>query len=215
MAWVALVRHGITEWNELGLIQGRTDIPLSAAGMAKLQQTRPCAVFLHARWVTSPLKRAVQTAAILNPGGAAEIHPGLIEADWGELEGIRRDALPRRIRELGLVPDHGLDFLPPAGESPRMVRRRLLRWFETVADLNTAVVAVTHKGVIRSALSAACDWRMTTDFYPKPVWSLPHLFRLGAGGKIQLARLNCPWDQPPCRDPASPPGSREPNPAAR
>ena len=197
MAWIALVRHGITEWNELGQIQGQTDIPLSTAGVAKLQRARPGGDFLRARWVTSPLKRAVQTAAILNPGVTAEIHPDLIETNWGEFEGTRRDQLPERIRALGLTPDHGLDFLPPAGESPRMVRQRLIAWFEAVAATNTAVVAVTHKGVIRSALSAACDWQMEADFRPKPDWSLPHLFELEAGRALRLTRLNCPWDQPP------------------
>ncbi len=202
MVWIALVRHGITEWNERGLIQGRTDIPLNETGVAQLQQARPGEAFLRARWVTSPLQRAVQTAAILNPRGKAETHPDLIETNWGPFEGIRRDQLARRIRELALQPDHGLDFRPPGGESARMVRRRLLGWFETLADANTeteagAVVAVTHKGVIRSVLSAACDWDMSDEFRPKPDWSLPHVFAWETGGTLRLVRLNCPWDQPP------------------
>lgn len=197
MAWVVLVRHGITEWNELGLIQGRTDIPLSATGVAKLQQLRLCDDFLRARWVTSPLQRAMQTAAILNPRATVEIHPDLIETNWGKFEGTRRDELPRRIRKLALTPNRGLDFCPPAGESARMVRRRLLCWFEAVADADSGVVAVTHKGVIRSVLSAACDWDMTNEFSPKADWSLPHLFEFGGDRVLRLVRLNCPWDQPP------------------
>ena len=209
MAWVALLRHGVTAWNERGVIQGRTDIPLSAGGVAALQRVRPGDAFLRARWVTSPLQRAVQTAAILNPGVQADIHPDLIETHWGEFEGVRRDELPQRIRDLALVPACGLDFLPPGGESARMVQRRLLRWFEATADADSdttagaaTVVAVTHKGVIRSALSAACGWDMSGDLRPKPDWSLPHLFRLGADGKLQLVRLNCPWAQPPDSDSA-------------
>ena len=186
------------------MIQGRTDIPLSAGGVATLRRVRAGDAFLRARWVTSPLQRAVQTAAILNPRVQADIHPDLIETHWGEFEGVRRDELPQRIRDLALDPACGLDFLPPGGESARMVQRRLLRWFETTAaDSDTAagaVVAVTHKGVIRSALSAACGWDMSGDLRPKPDWSLPHLFRLGADGKLQLVRLNCPWAQPPDSD---------------
>jgi len=198
-AWIALVRHGITEWNERGLIQGHTDIPLSAAGMAGLRRVRVGAGFLAARWVTSPLRRAVQTAAILNPGVKADIHPALVEAKWGDFEGLRRDQLARQISALGLKPERGLDFAPPAGESPRQVQRRLRRWFEATAAANPgrAVVAVTHKGVIRSALSIACHWDMTADFGAKTHWSLPHIFRFSGGGELQLARLNCPWDQPP------------------
>ena len=197
MTWIALVRHGITEWNELGLIQGRTDIPLNATGVAKLQQTRLGDEFLRARWFTSPLQRAVQTAAILNPRAEAEIHPDLIETNWGKFEGIRRIELPQRIRALALKPNCGLDFRPPAGESARMVQQRLLRWLETVAASNAAVVAVTHKGVIRSVLSAACDWDMSADFSHQIDWTLPHIFRFNADRKLQLARLNCPWEQPP------------------
>ena len=202
-AWIALVRHGITEWNELGLIQGHTDIPLSATGVAKLRQTRPGGDFLRARWATSPLQRAVQTAAILNPQVEAEIHPDLIETNWGQFEGTHRTKLPERIRTLALAPDHGLDFRPPGGESARMVRRRLLRWFAAVADTGP-VVAVTHKGVIRSVLSAACAWDMSDEFSAKPDWSLPHIFAINADGTPRLVRLNCPWDQPPEDSPEDP-----------
>lgn len=193
--WIALLRHGVTEWNERGIIQGRTDIPLSAAGQAKLTVIRPCEDFLRARWVTSPLQRAVQTAAALN--GAAEIHPALIETNWGKFEGIRRADLRAEIKSRRLTPDHGLDFCPPDGESMRDVRRRLLRWFaETVPNTVTPVVAVTHKGVIRSVLSAACDWDMREEFQPKPDWSLPHIFAF-ADDRLRLVKLNCPWSESP------------------
>jgi len=194
MGWIAFVRHGVTEWNELGLIQGRTDIPLSPAGVARLRQIQPSSDFLSATWVTSPLKRAVQTVKILNPDSALEVQTSLIETNWGEFEGIARSEIPQRIHDLALDPDHGLDLLPPGGESPRMVRQRLTEWLETIAVKYPAVVAVTHKGVIRTALSAACDWDMATDFSEKPDWSLPQLFRLDQDGKLHLTRLNCPWD---------------------
>lgn len=205
MSWIALLRHGTTEWNERGLIQGQTDIPLSASGLAKLRQIRLGGLaeeFLRARWVTSPLQRARQTAAALNPRVSAEIHPDLIEADWGEFEGLSRNEVPQRIRDLALVPACGLDFRPPAGESPRMVRERLLRWCAKIAaensDISAAVVAVTHKGVIRSALSAACGWEMEADFETTPDWSLPHIFRFdSSSGSLRLVRLNCPWQQAP------------------
>lgn len=194
--WIALLRHGITDWNARGLIQGRTDIPLSAPGAARLRRVRVGDGFLRARWVTSPLQRAVQTAAILNPGATIDSQPDLVETHWGEWEGTRRDELPALIRERALQTACALDFTPPGGESARMVRRRLLRWCAAAAT-QTAVVAVTHKGVIRSALSAACGWDMSGDLRPKPNWSLPHIFRLDDDGKLQLVRLNCPWDEPP------------------
>jgi len=197
---VALVRHGVTDWNARGLIQGRTDIPLSAAGVAKLRRARIAGGFLRARWFSSPLARAVQTAAQLNPGAAA-VDAALIEANWGDFEGARRDDLARRIRELNLQPRRGLDFTPPGGESPRQVRRRLARWFAEVAAAGRPAVAVTHKGVIRSALSLACDWDMAADFDAtfgvEVRWDAPQLFGVDGRGRVRLLRLNCPWDAPP------------------
>ena len=40
MTLLALIRHGPTEWNENGLVQGRSDIPLSDRGRAKVTQWR-------------------------------------------------------------------------------------------------------------------------------------------------------------------------------
>lgn len=62
------VRHGQTEWNRKGKIQGSTDIPLDEEGK---RQARLLAERLAAeRWlwngvVSSPLKRAAETARIL------------------------------------------------------------------------------------------------------------------------------------------------------
>lgn len=201
--WIALVRHGVTDWNARGLIQGQTDIPLSAAGAEKLRQTRTqiAAEFLRARWFTSPLARARQTAALLNPGAAATVHDKLMEANWGDFEGLRRDDLAARIRALGITPRRGLDFRPPGGESPREVRRRLARWFTEAAKSPAPAVAVTHKGVLRSALSLACDWDMAADFdatFGVTVrWDAPHVFGVGRDGRVRLLRLNCPWNAPP------------------
>lgn len=194
-----MLRHGVTPWNERGVIQGRTDIPLSADGVARLGQVHPCDDFRRAHWLTSPLQRAVQTAATLNPTRSAVVVGALIETSWGDFEGIDRQELPERIRALGIQPPRGLDFAPPGGESMRTVRARLLRWLATLATAmptETPIVAVTHKGIIRSVLSAACDWDMEADFPQKLDWSLPHIFQL-PDGKPRLLRLNCPWDESP------------------
>lgn len=219
MAWLALLRHGATEWNARGLIQGRTDVPLCAAGIARLQQIRPGGDFLRAQWTSSPLARARQTAAILNPLATVETEPRLIETDWGDFGGVPRGELKSRIRELGLSPARGLDFTPPRGESPRQVRARLLDWLQISAAAAGGRVAVTHKGVLRAAISLACGWDMQTDMNaflrahnwfapaagdPRPAkldWELPHIFKPRRAGdrpfQLQCIRLNCPWDARP------------------
>jgi probable phosphoglycerate mutase len=84
----------------------------------------------------------------------------------------------------------GLDFRPAGGESPREVRERLSRWLSELAPEGVPVLAMTHKGVIRAALSLATDWDMKSDFRPRPVWGGAHVFRHDGSGSFALQRLN-------------------------
>ncbi|MEY8837705.1 histidine phosphatase family protein, partial [Cribrihabitans sp. XS_ASV171] len=62
MSRLALLRHGHTEWNRAGRIQGRSDIPLDAearAGLAGLALPDP---WNRGELWSSPLARAVETA---------------------------------------------------------------------------------------------------------------------------------------------------------
>ena len=64
-----LVRHGETDWNASGRIQGATDIPLNDTGrrQALKLQRRLAAVAVHAAY-TSDLSRCVETARIVLDG---------------------------------------------------------------------------------------------------------------------------------------------------
>ncbi|MDF2606461.1 MAG: phosphoglycerate mutase [Bacillales bacterium] len=93
MTEICLVRHGQTDWNFSGLIQGREDIPLNRSGMI---QARESAKFLsNEKWdiiVTSPLSRAYDTAKIialeLNLDiDKIQIDERLIERNFGEASG--------------------------------------------------------------------------------------------------------------------------------
>ena len=58
---IAFLRHGPTEWNALGRIQGHTDIGLSAEGAAKMAALRLPQTIEPARVFASPLRaRATQ-----------------------------------------------------------------------------------------------------------------------------------------------------------
>ncbi|MEC5425102.1 histidine phosphatase family protein [Virgibacillus sp. C22-A2] len=67
MTTICLIRHGETDWNALGKLQGKTDIPLNNKG---IQQAQACGDFLNAAdydvLISSPLKRAKRTAEIIN-----------------------------------------------------------------------------------------------------------------------------------------------------
>lgn len=91
---ICLVRHGQTNWNKRTLLQGLTDNELNENG---INQAKEVGSYLKANdnnwdaFVSSPLKRAVQTAEVikneLNFKGEIYLDSALIERDFGVLEG--------------------------------------------------------------------------------------------------------------------------------
>ena len=185
------LRHGPTEWNEAGRIQGRRDVPLTARARASLSRRRlPDRLGEEYRWISSPLLRARQTAQAL---GAAEveIEPRLVEMDWGEWEGrslpALREALGDAMRENEA---RGLDFETPAGDGPRRVQARLRPWLVEVAGGGRPVAAVSHKGVGRALLALATGWDMQG---PAPVrlrWEHAHRFEVSGAGEARIVEPN-------------------------
>lgn len=160
MKTVLLLRHGPTSWNADGRIQGRTDLPLAASGRARVRAWRLPPTLVPARWLTSPLRRARETATLLAPG-AVGVDERLVEMDWGAFEGQTLAAL-RAEDPAGMAANEarGLDFRPPGGESPRDVQARLEHLLHELADGPT--IAVAHKGVIRAGIAFATGWNMQT-----------------------------------------------------
>lgn len=86
-----LTRHGQTDWNLKGLVQGRVDIDLNDNGInqakitaEKLKDTQLDLI------ICSPLKRAKQTADIINENRNIPIiyDDRIIERDFGEFQGV-------------------------------------------------------------------------------------------------------------------------------
>jgi len=193
---ISLIRHGSTLWNEQGRMQGHRDVPLSARGQAQVRAwnlpTELVGLDHSARWVSSPLVRAVETAEILC-GAAPPADRALIEMDWGGWEGMSMDEIRARFgEEFTRNQALGLDFRPPGGESPRDVLRRMRSWLLRVAADDVPVVAVTHLGVVRTVLAAATGWDMTT----KPPIRLQadtlHQFAVDRDGTVSVVECNVP-----------------------
>jgi broad specificity phosphatase PhoE len=160
MTPVLLVRHGPSEWNESGRIQGRADPGLSARGRALVATWRLPGAWAQARLLSSPLRRACETAAILT-GRAPTIDHRLVEMDWGGFQGRRLAELRAQApAAMAASEARGLDFRPRGGESPREVCARLHPLLAELAADPEPVVAVCHKGVIRAALVLATGWDM-------------------------------------------------------
>jgi broad specificity phosphatase PhoE len=155
-----LARHGQTLENAHGLILGRRDPPLSAAGR---QQAAQLAVHLAGAGVStiwcSPLRRAHQTAAIVGEalGSAPRVRPDLIESDRGEWEGVPVALIAQRTPALHAAFEAGdPDFTFPGGESiaSQVARtRRALDEIAAAAGPGRALV-VAHAGTIRAAMIA-------------------------------------------------------------
>lgn len=88
---ILLTRHGQTEWNRMKKVQGRADIELNEEGRKQAEKTRE---LLQAEKidliVCSPLKRAIQTAEIINENRNTTIviDERITERDFGEFEGM-------------------------------------------------------------------------------------------------------------------------------
>lgn len=158
MITLALLRHGHTDWNRAGRIQGRTDIPLDADARSSLQGLRLPAPWDKAGLVSSPLGRAVETAELVaRRRPLAE--PTLMEMNWGDWEGQKGLELAADPTSgFRHIENWGWDFTPPGGESPATLRERLLPW---ALGLEQDTVAVCHIGVMRVLMAQATGWNFT------------------------------------------------------
>lgn len=96
MRYICLVRHGETPWVKEGRLQGRTDIPLNAAGRAQMCTVgkKLCGI-KWGRIITSPLQRAVESGVLIaaqqTAGPIQTVDARLVERNYGTAEGT----LPR------------------------------------------------------------------------------------------------------------------------
>lgn len=148
-----LVRHGETEANVAGRMQGRGNDPLTARGE---QQVRAVAARLKREAhpieaiYTSSLLRARLTADAIGAelGIVPQPRAGLQEMHLGDLEGSSADQLA------AAVPGRA-DERYPGGESAREFVERIMGTLYGIvsAHMGGTVVAVSHGGVISTALS--------------------------------------------------------------
>ncbi len=181
---LALLRHAVTDWNLEKRVQGRIDKPLSELGRQQFQRLSVPPEICAYRWFCSPLRRAIQTAELLNLN-AVKVESALIEMSWGDWEGEILKPLRKRLGdEMRNNESRGLDFCPPGGESPRQVQARLQTWLLKVASSEQDTAAVVHKGIIRCIYALACDWDMRGESPVDFAWDAFHQFELSADGKL-------------------------------
>ena len=90
---ILLTRHGQTQWNVLGKVQGKADIELNENGILQAEETGEILKNENIDLIIcSPLKRAKQTAEIINKNRNVPIiyDEDIIERDFGEFEGVNK-----------------------------------------------------------------------------------------------------------------------------
>jgi probable phosphoglycerate mutase len=187
---LALLRHGPTDWNAAGRIQGHTDIPLSSAGLARMAALR--LPFPANRVYASPLLRARQTAEALALADPV-LDARLMEQQWGQWEGLTRDQIFAQHGDDAFIrcgSQQGTAFRPLGGESTGELHARVADFLKDVASGDGDAVGIAHLGVLRAAYTLATGWAMDAPMPPDLDVSKILLLSLGTSGTPKVERLN-------------------------
>ena len=165
-----LVRHGESEWNAAGRVQGQSNSNLSDLGQRQAEATGKALVNkpLSALYA-SDLDRAQQTAAQIRAHTDLDVQtdPRLRETDFGDWEGLRWTEIETQYAtELTAIGgEGGHKIVIPGGESRAQTLERAKDVLSSLADKHAGeqIVAVSHGGLIayflRYVLGMSLDGR--------------------------------------------------------
>ena len=156
-----IVRHGETDYNVKGLIQGQRDTMLTENG---IKQTKALAEFFREKKIdviySSPLVRALDTAKIINEFHDASliISLNLKERSFGEHEGKLGIDLDSELK--GCLKDPY--FTPKNGENTLHVMERIRLFLDELIDkyqsTSKVVMIVGHKVVNLCLIGSLLGW---------------------------------------------------------
>jgi len=160
------IRHGETDWNADGRLQGGQDTPLNDLGLKQAVRAGEILAGLLARdgrepatmpFVASPLQRARHTMDLVRaelklPSGGYALDNRLREIGYGHWEGST--LAQAQVSHPELYASRERDkwgALPPGGESYASVQVRMRDWYDS---LTADTVAVAHGGTARALMVA-------------------------------------------------------------
>ncbi|HVT01082.1 MAG TPA: 2,3-bisphosphoglycerate-dependent phosphoglycerate mutase [Patescibacteria group bacterium] len=136
MAYLVLVRHGKSEWNEKGLWTGWRDIPLNQIGFEEAKRTGEQLGDIHFDYAySSALIRAKQTLEeilkTINQHPQITEDKALNERDYGDYTEKNKWQVKEEVGEEEFQKiRRSWDYPPPNGESLKMVYDRAVPYFE-------------------------------------------------------------------------------------
>lgn len=142
---IGLIRHGQTDWNRIGKIQGQTDIPLNEAGRNQAKLLADRLVVDPYKWdyaISSGLQRAEETARIIANALHIPLLPPdsrLIERSYGQVEGTTQE---ERLERWG---EHWRE-LDLGQETNDELRKRAKSFLEDISDTypDSNVLVISH-----------------------------------------------------------------------
>lgn len=146
---IALIRHAVTAGNLERRYIGRTDESILRGTRIDAEYPKVDIV------VSSPMKRCIETAALIYPGKKPVIYEGLAETDFGSFENksyeeLKDDELYKRwLGSNGTMPF-------PGGESPEAFRVRCLKAYNKAAEdfRGKSTAFIVHGGTIMAVMSS-------------------------------------------------------------
>lgn len=156
---LVLVRHGESTANAAGLLLGRSDVPLTEKGRAQAASLAGRLGSVR-RLVSSPLRRAVDTAGALGLGLPVEVDERWVEIDYGGHEGRALSEVPAEVWEGWRVDPElrteGSESLADVGRRVRAACEELLGTPAAPARAGGGdVVVVSHVSPIKAAVAWA------------------------------------------------------------
>jgi probable phosphoglycerate mutase len=148
-----VVRHGATDWNHSGRIQGHVDVPLNETGRA---QARLASIRLSAFGATalysSDLRRAYETAQIIAQATGLDVlaQPDLREMHFGAWQGLSSPEIRERDPEVYAARRvNPYDVAPEGAETWRQFYARAIQAVDEILATTEAerLILVTHSGV--------------------------------------------------------------------
>lgn len=188
-----LVRHGQSEGNAAGIVQGSMDFGLTELGalQARVTAERLAREEIH-RIVSSPLRRAADTAVAISEGTGVTIEfaDGLREYDIGAASGLTAAEIRERFPDIAEARRRG-ERLPFPGEEGRdAFHARLRSVLDQIQGAGGTTVAVAHGGVVGAMCQIVVGLGPRhRGLFEAANCSVTEILR-DAGGRLVIARHN-------------------------
>lgn len=158
MTDIYLVRHGETDFNQAGRLQGHSASRLTLRGK---EQARFAASYFEkmtcARLISSDLHRCVETADLM--GDTLNLQPKfdtrLRELGLGKAEGWQRDQALTQFPGLTNLWEHPDRSPSPGSETPRQLQKRLSDFLHSLSEEIDTTIVVAHAGPILGMVALA------------------------------------------------------------